>query len=129
MTWGLIGAGDIVKKRVGSALRESPSSELLAVARGRAELAESTARDLGAARWYARWQDLVADRDVQCVYIATPVNLHAEQTIAAADAGKHVLCEKPMAMNAAECDRMIAACRVNGVALGMLTVLRLITER
>ena len=53
------------------------------------------------------------------MYIATPVYLHAEQTIAAAEAGKHVLCEKPMAMNVAECDLMIAACRANGVKLGI----------
>lgn len=50
---------------------------------------------------------------------ATPVHLHAEQTIAAAEAGKHVLCEKPMAMNTAECDRMIAVCRASGVTLGV----------
>src|SRR5262249_27238234 len=49
----------------------------------------------------------------------TPVHLHAEQTIAAAEAGKHILCEKPMAMSAAECDRMLAACRAHGVALGI----------
>ena len=53
------------------------------------------------------------------MYVATPVRLHAEQTIAAAEAGKHVLCEKPMAMNLAECDRMIAACRASGVTLGI----------
>ena len=53
------------------------------------------------------------------MYVATPVHVHAEQTIAAAEAGKHVLCEKPMAMDAGECDRMIAACRANGVRLGI----------
>jgi predicted dehydrogenase len=53
------------------------------------------------------------------VYVATTVDVHARQTIAAAEAGKHVLCEKPMAMTAAECDRMIAACRASGVTLGV----------
>jgi predicted dehydrogenase len=53
------------------------------------------------------------------VYVATPVRLHAEQAIAAAEAGKHVLCEKPMALTAAECERMIAAARGHGVRLGV----------
>jgi predicted dehydrogenase len=119
LRWGVIGAGDIVLKRVAPALRDSPACELVAVARARGELAESTARTLGAQRWHARWQDLVADPDVQSVYVATPVHVHAEQTVAAAEAGKHVLCEKPMAMDAGECDRMIEACRRNGVALGV----------
>jgi predicted dehydrogenase len=61
----------------------------------------------------------VTDPDVQAVYVATPVRLHADQTIAAAEAGKHVLCEKPMAMDLAECDRMISACRASGVTLGI----------
>lgn len=117
--WGLIGAGDIVRKRVAAALRETPGNELLAVCRGRAELAQAFAADVGAARWHATWRDLLADREVDGVYIATPVNLHAEQTIAAAEAGKHVLCEKPMAMNAVECDRMVAASRASGVKLGV----------
>jgi predicted dehydrogenase len=119
LRWGVIGTGDIVRKRVAPALRDSPACELLAIARARAELAESTARSLGARRWYPRWQDLIADEDVQSVYIATPVHLHAEQTVAAAAAGKHVLCEKPMAIDAAGCDRMIGACRENGVTLGV----------
>jgi predicted dehydrogenase len=117
--WGLIGAGDIVRRRVAPALMESPSCDIVAVSRARADLAAAFAGDVGAQRWYPRWQELVADPDVQSVYVATPVHLHAEQTIAAAEAGKHVLCEKPMAMTAAECDRMIAACRSHGVQLGI----------
>src|SRR5690242_18908441 len=118
MRWGLIGAGDIVRKRVADALRESPASELVAISRARDAL-RAEALDFGARRFYPRWQDLVADADVQAVYIATPVHLHAEQAIAAARAGKHVLCEKPMAMDAAQCDRMIAECEAHGVALGV----------
>jgi predicted dehydrogenase len=66
-----------------------------------------------------RWQELLADPEIEAVYIATPVDLHAQQTIAAAEAGKHVLCEKPMALNVDECDRMLAACHANGVKLGV----------
>jgi predicted dehydrogenase len=117
--WGLIGAGDIVRKRVGAALRDAPGSTLAAVSRGRADLAEAAAKAVGAERWHARWEDLVCDAGIDAVYIATPVRLHASQAIAAAEAGKHVLCEKPMAMDVAECDRMIAACRANEVMLGV----------
>jgi len=117
--WGLIGAGDIVRKRVAGALKEARGSELVAVSRARADLVEPFAREIGAPRWHASWRDLVVDPDVDAVYVATPVRLHAEQTIAAAEAGKHVLCEKPMAMDVAECDRMIAACRASDVRLGV----------
>ena len=119
LRWGLIGAGDIVRKRVAPALIDAPSCDIVAVSRGRPELAAAFASDVGARRWYPRWEELVVDPDVECVYVATPVSLHAAQTIAAAEAGKHVLCEKPMGMTAGECDRMIAACRANGVRLGI----------
>jgi predicted dehydrogenase len=119
LRWGLIGAGDIVRKRVAAALRETTGSELVAVARAHATLAEELAAEIGARRAYSRWQDLVRDPDIDAVYIATPVNRHAEHTIAAASAGRHVLCEKPMAMNVAECDAMIGACRTAGVRLGV----------
>jgi len=117
--WGLIGAGDIVRKRVGEALRSGHGCELVAVSRANGDLLERFAHDVGARRWHADWRDLVRDPHIDAVYVATPVHLHAEQTIAAAAAGKHVLCEKPMAMNGAECDRMIAACRAAGVRLGI----------
>ena len=100
-------------------MRESPASSLVAVSRARAELAADFAAEFGADRWHPRWQDLVADRGIDGVYVATTVDVHAEQTIAAAENGKHVLCEKPMAMTGAECDRMIAACRGSGVMLGV----------
>ena len=119
LRWGLIGCGDISRKRVAPALRDLDTCELIAINRSRVELAERFAHEFGAKRWYGDWRELVADSEVDAVYIATPVYLHAEQTIAAAEAGKHVLCEKPMAMNVAECDRMIAACQANGVQLGI----------
>ncbi len=117
--WGLIGCGDIAKKRVAPALRDSPRSELVAVSRAKADLAEAFAKQFGAGKWYADWRDMLRDSEIDAIYIATPVHLHAPQTIAAAEAGKHVLCEKPMALNVAECDEMIAASEANNVKLGI----------
>jgi len=119
LKWGLIGCGDIAQKRVAPALRDLPNCELLSIARSRPDLAESFANQFGARKWYSTWQELLADSAIDAVYIATPVHLHAAQTIAAAESGKHVLCEKPMAMNVKECDEMVAACRANNVKLGV----------
>lgn len=119
LRWGLIGCGDISRKRVAPALRRIPECELIAVSRARVDLAEAFANEFGAKRWYGDWRELIADDEIDAVYIATPVYLHAEQTVAAAEAGKNVLCEKPMAMNPGECEQMIAVCEFEGVALGV----------
>lgn len=119
LKWGLIGAGDIVRKRVAPALVDLENCELVSVSRSRAELAESFAREFGIKKWFADWSELVKDSEIDAVYIATPVYLHKEQTIFAANHGKHILCEKPMAMTVAECDEIIAACQANNVKLGI----------
>ena len=119
LAWGLIGCGDIARKRIAPALRDLENCDLVGVSRARVDLAESFAAEFGARKVYRAWTDLVIDDSIQAVYIATPVEVHAAQAIAAAEAGKHVLCEKPMAMNVAECDRMIAAARANQVKLGV----------
>jgi predicted dehydrogenase len=117
--WGLIGCGDISRKRIAPALRDLPSCELVAVSRANFDKAESFAREFGARKWYKDWTELLADEEVEAVYIATPVHLHAAQAVAAAEAGKHVLCEKPMAMSVGECERMMAVCEENRVRLGV----------
>jgi len=117
--WGLIGCGDIAAKRVAAALGQGRGSALVAVARARAELAAGFAERHGAKRWHADWRDLVRDDEVDAVYVATPVWLHPEQAVAAAESGKHVLCEKPMALDVAGCERMLAAARGHGVRLGV----------
>src|SRR5258705_13229622 len=103
LKWVLIGCGDIARKRVAPALRDASLYEFVAVARRQADLAESFAREFGAPKWYSDWREMLREEDINAVYIATTVHLHAEQAIAAAEAGKHVLCEKPMALNATEC--------------------------
>jgi predicted dehydrogenase len=117
--WGLIGCGDIAAKRVAAALRDAPDSALVTVARARAELAASFAKEHGARRWHADWREVLEDDEVDAVYLATPVALHPEQAIAAAEAGKHVLCEKPMALDVEACARMVSAARHNGARLGI----------
>jgi predicted dehydrogenase len=119
LRWGLIGCGDIAAKRVAPALRDSADSALMAVARARADRAAEFAQRHGASRWYADWREVLRDRDIDAVYLATPVRLHAEQAVAAAEAGKHVLCEKPMALDVAGCERMISAARHHHVRLGV----------
>jgi predicted dehydrogenase len=117
--WGLIGYGDIAEKRVARALRECPGSSLVAVAGRRAEPAAAFAARHGAARSFGDWRELLGDGEIDAVYIATPVRLHAEQAVAAAEAGKHVLCEKPMALDVGGCQRMVDAARRKGVRLGV----------
>jgi predicted dehydrogenase len=119
LRWGLIGCGDIARKRVAPALRDVDSCRLIAVSRSRYDLAEEFAREFGAKRWYQDWRELLRDGEIDAVYIATPHHLHAEQTIAAAKAGKHVLCEKPMALDPQACRQMISACRGRGVRLSI----------
>jgi len=117
--WGLIGCGDIAQKRVAPALNISANSKLVAVSRANSQLLDSFADQFGVEKRYADWRDLVRDPEIDAVYVATPVHLHEQQTVAAANAGKHVLCEKPMALDVAQCDQMIAACNRNSVKLGI----------
>ena len=69
--------------------------------------------------WHRTWRELIDDSEVEAVYVATPHHQHREQTIACAEAGKHVLCEKPMAFTASDCRAMIDACESNNVKLGI----------
>lgn len=117
--WGLIGCGDISKKRVAPGLRDAKNSRLISVNRSDFSKAESFAKEFGAEKWIKNWKELIVDNNINAVYIATPVFLHAEQTIATAEAGKHVLCEKSMAMNTVEANKMIDACKANNVKLGI----------
>ena len=117
--WGLIGCGDVARKRVAAALSEAPNSQLVsACRRDEAKLNEFCAT-FGVARAYTRDEELLADNDIDAVYIATPVCHHRRQTQAAAKAGKHVLVEKPMGMSVEDCDDMIDACARHRVKLGV----------
>ena len=115
--WGILGCGDVAEKKSGPALYQAPHSALHAVMRRDKAKAEDFARRHGANRAYDTVDNLLADPDVDAVYIATPPHLHCDQTLAAARAGKRVLVEKPMALDLGECETMIAACKEAGVSL------------
>ena len=117
LRWGIIGCGDVAEHKGGPALYGIEGSDLVAVMRRDAAKAEDFARRHGAKRWYSKAEDLINDPEINAIYVATPVYLHREYTVQAAEAGKHVMCEKPMALNVEQCREMIAACQENGVKL------------
>ncbi len=115
--WGIIGCGNVTERKSGPAFAKVPRSNLVAVMRRDAHLAEDYAQRHRVPRWYSQADALIADPDVNAVYIATPPNLHKPYAVQCAEAGKAVYVEKPMALDAHECSEMIAACRANGVPL------------
>ena len=117
LRWGIVSTADIGVRKVIPAMRSASRCEVVAIASRELARAEEAAADLGIARSYGSYEEVVADPDVDAVYIPLPNHLHAEWTIAAARAGKHVLCEKPLAMTAADAERMISVCETEGVLL------------
>lgn len=115
--WGLIGASTIAKQYMIAAIRNQPDGEIAAVMSSSPERAAAYARENGIPAGVSSLPDLLAT-DIDAVYISTTNELHLEQALAAARAGKHVLCEKPLALTAADACRIVAACKDAGVVLG-----------
>ena len=115
--WGVLSTAHIGVDKVIPATRTAGRCEVVAIASRELARAQAAASALGIERAYGSYEALLADPDVDAVYNPLPNDLHAPWTIAAAEAGKHVLCEKPLAMDAAEAERMIAACEEAGVLL------------
>ena len=117
--WGIIGCGDIANKAVAPAVNDDPNSTLVAFASSSQARAEDFTARHGAKRAYSNIEAFLADPEIDVVYAASRVYEHLPQTVAAAAAGKHVLCEKPMALTDAECAEMIGACEQAGVNLAV----------
>ena len=115
--WGIIGVGDVTEVKSGPGFSKAENSELVAVMRRNRDLAADYARRHNVPRWYTDADALIHDSEVDAVYIATPPHVHMAYTLMAAAAGKPVYCEKPMALTAAECEQMVAACRQADVPL------------
>ncbi|MDB5807256.1 MAG: oxidoreductase domain protein [Betaproteobacteria bacterium] len=120
LRWGIIGAGEIAQRNVVPALRLLQDAEVTAVMSRRLDSAQAFAAKNEIAAAYDTLDAILADPQVDAVYIATPNHLHPEQAVAAARAGKHVMCDKPMALEVADCERMIEAAERHGVRLGVV---------
>lgn len=115
---GLVGSGFVAEIHADSVARHVRGAQITAVASPTAGHAEAFAGRFNIPHALTDYRDLVAHPEVDAVLVACPNDLHAEVTLAAADAGKHVLCEKPLCRTLDEADHMIAACAEAGVLLG-----------
>jgi len=123
--WGVIGAGGIADRRtIPEGLISAKNAELVAVMDIDEGRVRQVAEKYGGLRYYTREEDLLEDKQIEAVYIATPTYLHHQQTLMAARARKHILCEKPMAMNLKDAEKMIAVCQENKVKLSLGYMMR-----
>ena len=116
LAWGIVSTGSIAKT-FAKALPHSQTGRLLAVASREKKKAVAFAKDFGCERAYGSYEELFADPSIDAVYVATPHPMHAEWAIKAANAGKHVLCEKPLGINVAQAMAIVEAARRNNVFL------------
>jgi len=115
VVWGILSVSVHYSLRVHTFLARSPMVQLRAIASRDKKRAEGAARELGIPKACGSYEELLADKEIEAVYIPLPNHLHAEWVKKAADAGKHVICEKPFAMNAKEAEQAIAHARSKGV--------------
>ncbi|MBR6028226.1 MAG: Gfo/Idh/MocA family oxidoreductase [Clostridia bacterium] len=115
--WGVIGTADIAHGQTIPAMKLASNCALYAIAGRSLEKAEQFRQEFGFEKAYGSYDELLSDPEVQAVYIPLPNHLHCEWAIRALNAKKHVLCEKPLALSAAEAERMFRAAEANGVHL------------
>lgn len=115
--WGVVGTASIATRKVIPAMQRAELCDVVAIASRDDDRAAEAAAALGIPRSYGSYGALLADPDIEAVYIPLPNHLHAEWTLRAADAGKHVLCEKPQALSSAQAIEMTEHCAKAGVLL------------
>lgn len=115
--FGILGCGRITRRGLVPGITESPAAELAAVASLRPGVAATLASECGCPKAYDSYEALIDDPNVQAVYVPSTGESHRHWTLRAAKAGKHVLCEKSLALNVAEAEEMVAACDKAGVIL------------
>jgi len=113
--WGILGVGDVCETKSGPAFQKAPCSQLTAVMRRNGAKAADFATRHNVPKWYDSVDRLLADKDIDAIYIASPPRYHLEHALSAIAAGKHIYLEKPMAMSVDECRQIIAAEQRSGV--------------
>ncbi|MBC7925341.1 MAG: Gfo/Idh/MocA family oxidoreductase [Bryobacteraceae bacterium] len=109
LKWGVLGAAKIARTKVIPAMQQGDRCEIVAIASRDLGKAEAAAESLGIGKAYGEYEELLADANVEAVYIPLPNHMHVPYSILAAKAGKHVLCEKPIGLSSMECEALIAA--------------------
>jgi predicted dehydrogenase len=119
LRWGVLSTASIGREKWIPGVRRSPggSGEVVAIASRAGEVARRVAAELSIPRAYDTYEGLLADPEIEAVYIPLPNDLHLEWALAAIQAGKHVLCEKPLALTSADAARMVEAAELAGVRL------------
>ena len=117
LRWGVLSTAAIARTKVIPAIQAAEHCEVVAIASRDASLGSAVAEELAIPTSHGSYEALLADPQVEAVYIPLPNHLHAEWAIAAAEAGKHVLCEKPLALSASDSERIIEAADRAGVHL------------
>lgn len=115
--WGIMSTASIGKRSTVPGIQGSKHNEVVAVASRSLENAKAYAKELNIPHAYGSYEELLGDDTIDAVYIPLPNHLHKEWTIKAAEAGKHILCEKPIALNEDEAREMVEACKKAGVLL------------
>ena len=115
--WGVLGTANIARGCTIPGMKLAEDCELYAIAGRSLEKAESFKQEFGFQKAYGSYEELIADKDVQAVYIPLPNGLHLKWVKEALNAGKHVICEKPMALNASDAREMFDTAKKNGVYL------------
>jgi len=122
--WGVLGVANIAVKKVIPAMQQGQWSEVTGIASRELERARQAAVQLGISKAYGSYQELLADPDIDAVYNPLPNHLHVPLSIKAAEAGKHVLCEKPISLTAEEARELIAVRKKTGVKMGEAFMVR-----
>jgi predicted dehydrogenase len=122
--WGVLGVAAIAVKKVIPAMQRGTDSEIVAIASRDAGKAAEAARSLGIPKAYGSYDELLRDPDVEAIYNPLPNHLHVPWSIRCAEAGKHVLCEKPIGMNIEEARQLLAARDRTGVRIGEAFMVR-----